>query len=414
MQKSSFEAHPIWASVHQLNDLLQQAEQKATAGSEPALVDLRYFVSLIKSHADPADAAPYSATALSAVNGNLPNITNELSNFIANDNVGHLTNAQTYADQVLQLLGAWPVAPLKGGAAAQANKIFTEYRDAAEEALSNIRDSNVALQDNLRDQQATHEAAVAALRVEIANLSTKITADEARLDVALTNNNEAFTTKQTEREEKFNEFVQEQGLALKHLAIKDLNAIQEAVQQADARYKEIDALREGTEKVAGLASADILAGKYKEYSDQQWRWGVGANILGFLTLALGVWLIVRTVSKVSADEDITWQYTGLKLGVTLTIVAASAVAFRLGGVFLSRSSSNKRMELELRAIGPFFADIDDEDAVRDAKKAFVERSFGQGGGGGKFMDSSHLSATDTASLLREIRELAKAVASKTP
>lgn len=49
-------------------------------------------------------------------------------------------------------------------------------------------------------------------------------------------------------------------------------------------------------------------------------------------------------------------------------------------MFLERSGTSKRLELELRAIGPFFSDIDDPEALKEAKKAFVERSFGHGWG----------------------------------
>lgn len=415
MDKPSFDAHPLWTSLDQLDAVLRQADQKEVDGTESALSGLRYLVSLIRSHAEPSDSAPYSKAGLDAVSGHLPNIINEVTNFVSNDEVAHLSNAQAYADQALHSLGTWPVASLKGGAAAQANKLFTEFREAADEALSALRASNVELRQQLTEQQVMHDSAVAALKTEITSLSSKITSDEARLDTALTTNNEAFTTKQTEREEKFKAFIEEQGAALKDLASQNLDAISESLAHATERYEEIDALREGTEKVAGLASADILAGKYREYSDQQWKWGVGANILGFVTLGLGIGLVVKTLSNVTADEHITWQYTTLKLGITLTIIAASAVAFRLGGTFLSRSSANKRMELELRAIGPFFADIDDEDAVRDAKKAFVERSFGQGWSIGRQSDAgTQLSSNDATTLLKEVRELVKTVTSKVP
>lgn len=415
MDKPSFDAHPLWTSLDELDAALRQADQKEVAGTESALGDLRYLLSFARSHAEPSDSAPYSKAGLDAVNGYLPNVINEVANFVANDNVEHLTNAQTYADQALHSLGSWPVASLKGGAAAQANKLFTEFREAADEALSALRASNVELRQQLTEQQGTHDSAVAALAAEINNLSAKITSDETRLDTALTTNNDAFTTKQTEREEKFKAFIEEQGAALKDLASRDLNAISKSLADATERYEEIDALREGTEKVAGLASADILAGKYREYSDQQWKWGVGSNILGFITLGVGIGLIVRTLSKVTANEHITWQYTTLKLGITLTIIAASAVAFRLGGTFLSRSSANKRMELELRAIGPFFADIDDAIAVRDAKKAFVERSFGQGWSTERQSDvGSQLTSNDATTLIKEILELVRTVTSRVP
>ena len=413
MEKSSFEAHPMWAAVGELDDALSQAEAKDDPTIGPALGDLRYLVSLIRSHAEPTDAAPYSATGLNAVNSNLPNVTSEVNNFISNGNASHMATAANYADTVLNQIGSWPTLSLKGGAAAMANRLFTEYRDAADEAATALRESNRALREQLSSQKAENDAAVEALKSEIAQLTAKITADEARLDTALTTNNEAFTAKQTEREERFKAFIKDQGEALTAIADDDLTAMKDLVTQARTTYGEIDGLREGTEKVAGLASADILAGKFKEYSDQQWKWGVGANALGFLALAAGLVVIGWTLHSVGATEKISWQYTTLKLGVTITIVAASAVAFRLGGIFLSRSSTNKRMELELRAIGPFFADIDDPEALKDAKKAFVERSFGRGWAGKHGDSDGQLSVNDATTLLKEVLAVVKTVTTRT-
>lgn len=198
------------------------------------------------------------------------------------------------------------------------------------------------------------------------------------------------------------------------MAQPSLDEVDRIRDDARAAYAQIDDLREGTEKVAGLASADILAGKFKEYSDQQWRWGVGANVLGFLALAAGLAVIGTTVHNVGTDERISWQYTALKLGVTITIVAASAVAFRLGASFLSRAGNSKRMELELRAIGPFFADIEDAEALKEAKRAFVERSFGRGWSSHGVAGEGQLTTGDANSLLREVLELVKAVTVRNP
>lgn len=392
--------------------LLVQANERADSAATGHLESLRYVISLIKSHSEPSDPGPYSAIGLQAVNQGLSQMSGDVRNYVANGNAQHLVNAVNYGDQVLNNLGSWPGSILKGGAAAQANKVFLEYRESAEAALMQLREKNDELQAQLDAQQSESQRALSDLQTEVTALSAKITQDEARLDTALTNNNEAFTSKQTEREEKFKEFVTEQGANLEKLAGKSLKKLESLAERGQETYATIDDLREGTEKVAGLASADILAGKFKEYSDQQWKWGVGANALGFVALAIGLGVIAWTLHSVGINDEVSWQYTTLKLGVTVTIVAASAVAFRLGSLFLSRSSTSKRMELELRAIGPFFADIEDEAALMEAKKAFVERSFGRGWGDKSKADKS-ASGEETNALVRELVELVKAVTSRT-
>lgn len=410
VRQPAFDEHPIWASLNSLQASLDKADDRSEPEAAEPLDAVRYLAALIRSHQEPNDTAPYSSASLQAVNSHLPNLINEVNNYVSNGNVGHIQNAEKHADAALNLLGSWPSSLLKGGAAAQANRVFTEYRDDATEAIQALRQANAGLREAAAKQKHESDAALQALKAEINDLSAKIKQDEARLDQALTTTNEAFTAKQSEREEKFRDFVAEQGRQLEGLAGEHLQTLKNLVKDSRNAYNQVDELREGTEKVAGLASADILAGKFEAYSKQQWRWGVGANGLGFVALAIGLYVIAATLSSVGSDESISWQYTTLKLGVTLTIVAASAVAFRLGAIFLSRSSTNKRMELELRAIGPFFADIDDPEAVRDAKRAFVERTFGSPRG--EVVADGQISSSDLASLVRELMEIVKTVTTR--
>lgn len=412
MQQNQFQMHPLWGSVKQLQDAIDKADERNEPNASEALSAIRFLASTLKSHQDPSDTAPYSKATLDAINSMLPNVISEVTNYGNNGNVAHLTNAENYADQVLHHVGLLPTALLKGGAAGQANKVFKAYRDDATAAIKFLREQNTELREKLEVTTQDFTTSVTALKTEISELSGKIKQDEARLDQALTTNNDAFTAKQTEREEKFKKFLIEQGEALKSLAASDLQGIRDHAEKAQTVYDQIDGLREGTEKVAGLASADILAGKFKEYSGQQWKWGVAANALGFVTLAVGLAFIAWTLSRIGINEKVSWQYTMLKLGVTATIVAASAVAFRLGAIFLARSGTSKRLELELRAIGPFFADIDDPEALKEAKRAFVERSFGHGWG--EKPADGRLTEGDSSVIIKELVEVVRAVASRSP
>lgn len=410
MRQEAFDAHPLWGSVTQLQDAIDKANERDEPEASEPLSAVRYLAATLKSHQGPADPAPYSKVTLDAINGTLPNVITEVNNYAANGNVTHLSNAETYTDQTFHQIGYLPASILRGGAAGQANKVFKEYREDAEEAISHLREKNAELRETLSAATTEFDTTVSGLKSEIAALTSKITQDETRLDQALTTNNEAFTAKQTEREEKFREFLDAQGESLKTLAEPDLQAIQKVREDAATVYQRIDDLREGTEKVAGLASSDILAGKFQEYAKEQWKWGLAANIVGFLTLVGGLAVLVWTLSHLGVDQKISWQYTTLKLGVTVTIIAASAVAFRLGAMFLERSGTSKRLELELRAIGPFFSDIDDPEALKEAKKAFVERSFGHGWG--EKPSAGRTEDLDVGGVVQTLTETVRSLASR--
>lgn len=292
--------------------------------------------------------------------------------------MAHLSNATTHSDQVLYHVALLPTFPLKGGAAAQANKHFKEYRDAAQQAIKTLQSANSELRQQMSDQKSESDAAVAGLKEQVEKLAAKITADETRLDTALTTNNEAFTAKQTEREDKFKAWLEEQALALRELACGDLEVIKTHRTNADTAFKEVDRLRDDTKTVAGLAAGDQVARGYKRYSLRQWIAGLAAYVVGFGALAAGVVLVVMTIQDVEPADDISWQFALLKLGLTASAVFAAVIAFRLGSHLLAEAGTAKRFELELKALGPLFPHDDEEKTLQAVKKDLVERSFGQG------------------------------------
>lgn len=380
MEQASYEEHPIWVAVTEFENLLDQAVDGAEAAASGSLGTLRFVATTLRSHAEPSDTGPYSNFALTATNTALGAALQELRNYVSNRNIGHLTNAATNADQVLYNVGSWPTSILKGGAAAQANKVFMEYRGAAEAALKSLRETNQELRDEFIQHKASTDQALAGLTDEFAALTAKITADETRLDTALTTTNDAFTAKQTEREEKFTGWLDEQGKALKELADKDLNVINANRESADTALKEIELLRDDTQTVAGLAAGDQVARGYRKYSLRQWSAGLVAYLVGFVALSAGAAVVVNTFEGISPEDEISWQFAILKLGLTASAVIAAVVAFRLGSHLLAEASTAKRFELELKALGPLFPHDSEQDTLQTVKKDLVERSFGRGWG----------------------------------
>lgn len=377
MQKQAFDTHPLWKSLETLQDALDKADSRDEGAAAASLGAIRYVISLIRSHQKPNDTAPYSLAGLNAVNSNMPNITNEVINYANNGNVAHLLNAENYADPILNQIGSWPTSLLKGGAAAQANKVFSEYRDDATRAIKFLRESNASLRQQLASQTQESSAALDALKTEMGELTSKIKQDETRLDSALTGNNDAFIAKQTERQEKFTEWLEQQAEQLDARAMTDLSEVTHIRRRAEDRLTEIEKLHTDVEKVSSKAAAAILAKDYGSYSTREWVSGVVAYVLGFsLLVSLGFYL-VTTIGSLAKDETVPWQYVGLKLGLTITAIAASGVAFQFGSHALSRANTNKRVQLELGAIGTFLADVDDEEQVKKAKVDFVNRMFGR-------------------------------------
>lgn len=412
MDQISFEQHPIWSTADRLAASLNEAANRADPDSVDLLQQLTYVLSAVRSHAHPTDTSPYARVSLDTVNNQLAAVEQEVRNYVSNGNRAHLGNADGHADGALHHLGSLPVGALRGGAARQATQTFNEYRDLADQTIAELTKQSQDLQQRIAKQQAVIDQHVRDVHAQLDAYRAQISSDETRLDEALTRNNEVFTAKQTEREDRFREALDNQASRLEEIVAGRLQHIQELETDADEAFAAIDQLRHDTEKVSGLAAADILAGKFAEHSKQRWAWGIGASIVGLAALITGVVFLILALRSIGADDSISWQYAVLKIGATVTIVGASAVAFRLGGQFLSESSANKRMELELRAIGPFFADVQDPAVLQGVKQAFVERAFAAGTGGDGAADQSALSGQDVAALLRDALDVVKTVGAR--
>lgn len=357
-----------------LGAAVDSAEERNVPESVHLLQQFRYITAAIAAHRG-ADAAPYSNAGLDSASNLLAHISQEVQNFVGSGNLGHLQNAASNADQLLLGMGSWPVIGLKGGAAALANRAFNDSRESAEATISKLVERNLTLTQQAEIEQAKFRDRAAVLENQLSVLQERMTQDQTRLDSALTTMNEASNAKQTEREEKYNEALRRMGNDYQAIADGRLATSFKYLETAKRNFDAVNKLRSDTEVVAGLASADILAGRFAEHSRKQWGWAICSNILGFLVLGLGIFVLVRALQGVGPTDSITWQFAALKLGVTATLVGTAAVAFRLDSRFLGQYTADKGLELELRSIGPFLADVIPA-ALETAKLAYVNQRFG--------------------------------------
>ncbi len=375
MDDSRFRDHAVWQQLGTLDVRLAETESWADQ-SDPNLVAIRWLASALHSHQDPADSLPYPLSILDGLNNNLAGINTALTDANTSEHIANLGTVGSQIDSATQQVGVLPPVTNRDPAR-QASRTFLEYRESVEGALTrlNSRASEIKrlLQQHAKEakEQGTDaDQRLTALKASVDQLQAKIAQDETRLDAALTNTNDSFNQAQTARDGTFSDWLEQRSSEFE----TGLDDIKSRSQQ---RLTEIEELHAAVEKVSGKAAAAILAKDYGTYSTREWWSGVVAYVLGFATLlGLGIYLI-QTVSNVSKDEQVSWQYVALKLGLTATAIAVATVAFQFGGHALSRANSNKRVQLELGTIGSFLADVDDEAAVQKAKLDFVDRMFGR-------------------------------------
>jgi chromosome segregation ATPase len=214
MERNDLSEHPLWETLARTEQAMGEAREWLTS---PVVPQLRWVLATLRSHDDPRDAAPYAEGLLDGLDQNLTQVYNALSQVKANENGAYLDNAATYVDALTQQIGSLPQVTNRDPAR-QASRTFADYRQAAEEALESFRARNEELAAQIEERTAAEtqrqqaaEQQIEALKAEVVSLEERIEADETRLRTELTNTNEAFNAKQTERQEKFNEWLEEQA-----------------------------------------------------------------------------------------------------------------------------------------------------------------------------------------------------------
>jgi cell division septum initiation protein DivIVA len=376
MQKQEFDEHPLWNAIDQTLEALLETEDAAPPAEAPARERIRFVAVLARSYKE-IDPALFSRTMIDAVHP----LWAQAAAYIGQSH--DIPSAVNQVEATLVSIGAWPQPVAKGGAAAKANRLFNEYVKEAERVLDAVKRSAEQDRTHSESERLRQDSIISQMQVNLDQLTAqllaqtaKITADETRLDTALNRNNETFIAAQTTREEKYQEWLNTQEESFTETVQPYLNTLKDKEMEGTEHLQALEDLRDKTEKVAGDATGAMLARDYGSYSRREWISGVVSYVGGFSLLVATAAYLLRTLSGIGEDDNVSWQFVSLKLGATVTGAGAAAVAFGLGARFLHRANLNKRVELELRAIGPFLADVDDVDALKKAKTDFIDRSFG--------------------------------------
>lgn len=418
MDKAAFEGHAIWVTLDDLDQGLRASEGKAGPPSADYAARLRAILSYALSFKNSSHEL-FSPAMLDGAHSPFASAFSYMANWTASpQQADHLRQVVDYTEQALPSIGSWPTPSPRGGAARQAKDMYEAYQQAAESAIKTLKDEIADLQQRLAQTKADYdqradeaESALEQLKAKIAEQETRIAHGEDQLAARVAESRDAFASEQEERAAKHDEWLANQAADLESRATPSLEELENQVAQAQQQVTQIEKLHRESENLAGKAAASILGGDYSSYSLREWIAGMVSYAVGFVILGLVAWFLLDSVSGLAVDAKVSWQYVALKLGITVTAAAAATVAFQLGSRLVNRSHSGKRAALELKAIGPFLADVDDEELVRKAKISFVERMFGRAWdvepGSESKSNGENGSVASSADLLEAIRTLGR-------
>jgi hypothetical protein len=312
-----------------------------------------------------------------------------VGHFITNGNPGHLTNANVQADTTL-------------GQLAQLNYPYTaEEFQAAKEASDAYRQSLDGAIASTQSGAAQNRAELDALRLRLGELSAQVDSEKTRLTTVGTEFLSQFSTAQEARNREFLEgqqqrldnftklftdYTQKLGeqntdfskqreeIARTHqLELADLK--KQFVDGSTSLRDQILARKVEVEKLVGvIGNLGVTSGYQKSantalLTSRVWQFVTVTALMGLIAIAYIAFLPL-------VQGSFTWSGFAGRVYVSLTVAVLAAYSASQADRYQKMERSNRRLALELEAIGPFIAPLP-ADKQEQFRLTVGDRSFGQ-------------------------------------
>jgi hypothetical protein len=412
---------PIWQQFEALGPAIDQAESRE--GLDPTTVEglgrLRTVLTFLGKRAAAIDPLLVHPGPLENAAAALQNAVTEVQQFVTDGNPARITNANAHADaalanvaQVNVPLGPRDLQALKDAADA--------YRATME---GNIRQSHSTITQFRSDAEA--------LKTKLNELTTEMAAERQRLTTVVSDFQSQFSAAQDSRSKEYTAAEKASQTKLtdilsdytKRLADQDA----EFKRQGEKLAKDHETVLE-TLKVTQAGSAKVILDEMLARKQEiENLVGVIGNLgvtSGYLKTAneakmtLRIWQGIAVISMITligvayftfmpvAEGTFTWAGFAGRVFFSVTIGVLAAYAASQADKFMEVERRNRKLALELEALGPFLAPLP-EGLQQDFRLKVGDRSFGQEEAGlsGK-SDKSPATAIDVLLKSKEIRELA--------
>jgi hypothetical protein len=343
---------------------------------------------------------------------------------------GYINYTQQAADQAesaLLQMAPWPKPYGKGGEVSQLNTLFEQLLEAQRVSISALEAEHAALRgevstfsEQIDSKQDDVSAKLDTIYAEAAAIKTASEHQQGEVEDAVNEARQSIANLTKVNDANFKEWTEARELAFQDEFAPLKNQITEQLAAANVEYDDLLAAKEKYEKLVGAIAADEVSSQFASESKWGRRTGTAFYITGFVLLAAAaiplVWLLFDKSHVAQATVD--WNVIIVRVSLAILAGSAATVAIRLGGRLINNANAIKRMELELRAIGPFLANVSEEKRVDDAFIGLVGKSFGNSyaqtaSPGGKepreAKDEATEQVTTTAQIVELIKQLQKFV-----
>ena len=389
-----YKSHQLWQLLQNLGPLIDNAFSREGVDAETldSLARLKSILTFVGRRLAGADPYLVQVAAFDSLSNSLQSVTQEVQNYIANGNVAHIINANSHGDAALTYL-------------AQINILLTtEDFMAAKEAAESYRSGLENTLKIVTEKTSQFSSDLDSLRTRLTELGEELTAERTRLttitgdfqaqfSTAQESRSTTYVNDQKERQDRFttlfNDFTQKlteqnaefikqrEDIARLHQnELADLK--KQFVDEAAKQHKEILDRKAEVEKLVGVIGNLGVTSGYLTTANEARR-----TVRIWQIITVGAMLILIEIAYFAflpaIKAEFSWPSFAGRVFVALTVGALAAYAGTQADKYQKIERYNRRLALELEAIGPYIAPLS-EDKQADFRIKVGERSFGQGEG----------------------------------
>lgn len=367
--------------------------QLVREGGDSSELPLLETIGLYVDHAETFRAiadthvAFFSTQMLNDVLAPFTDVTNNLANRLELGAINPYTHAAAAsAEASLIPMAPWPRPYGKGGQVTQMETLFEGLLERQRQSIAALQEEHAVLRREIDDYKVVIAdsrdavlASVAALQQTATDTVAVVTVEKMRIDEVVARGLETVAAVESENTSRYEKWRldREESFTQDFAPFKE--SIERDLNDADAKLASLQATNVQFKNLAALGAGDIIGTHFKAES----RWGrlagfwiYGVGIVFILGAAVPlIWLFFENPNLPSGAPD--WGQIIVRVSLGVLAGSGATVLVRLGGRFIAEANASKRMELEMRAFGPFTDNVADTTMVDLARVELLDRAFGK-------------------------------------
>jgi hypothetical protein len=384
--------HHVWVLLQDLGPIIDAAFSIEGIDSETidSLARLKSILSFIGRRIAGSDSFLFQAGVFDNLASSLQSMIQEVQSYIANGNAGHIANANANGDTALTYLAQLNVQ-LTTEEFIAAKESAESYRLGINKALKGVTGAASQLKGELDTLQTRTTEISTELTAERNRLTTIATDFQAQFSTAQELRITTFANDQKERQDGFTTVIaeysqklgeQDAGFTKQRADIAkqhegDLAGLnKQFVDDATKLLGEINDRKFEVEKLVGvIGNLAVTSGYLTTANDAK------KSVRMWQIITVGAMLLLIEIAYIAflpaIEKGFNWPSFAGRVFVALTVGALAAYAGTQADKYLKIERYNRRMALELEALGPFIAPLATQEQT-DFRIKVGERSFGQG------------------------------------